>query len=42
MKKLLTATLAAAALASVSFTAAQAQTKELVVAFFPEWPMPFQ
>ena len=42
MKKFLTTALAAAALASVSLSAAQAQTSELVVAFFPEWPMPFQ
>ncbi|MGI9513800.1 MAG: ABC transporter substrate-binding protein [Anderseniella sp.] len=42
MKKLLTATLAAVALASVSITAAQAQTKEITVAYFLEWPMPFQ
>ncbi len=42
MKKFLTTALAAAALASISFSAARAQTEELVVAFFPEWPMPFQ
>jgi len=42
MNKFLTTALAAAALTSVSFTAVQAQTTELVVAFFPEWPMPFQ
>lgn len=42
MKKLFTMTLAAAALASVSLTAVQAQAEDLVVAYFPEWPMPFQ
>ena len=42
MKKALTTVLVAAAVVSVGLGAAQAQTKELVVAFFPEWPMPFQ
>jgi len=42
MKKFLTTALAAAALASISFTAAQAQTEEITVAYFLEWPMPFQ
>lgn len=42
MKKFLTTALAAAAVASVSFSAAMAQTKEITVAYFLEWPMPFQ
>jgi taurine transport system substrate-binding protein len=42
MKKFLTTALAAAAVASISFTAASAQTKEITVAYFLEWPMPFQ
>lgn len=42
MKKTFTTALATAVMASVSLTAAQAQTEELVVAISPEWPMPFQ
>ncbi len=42
MKKFMTIALAAAAMASVSLSAVQAQAEDLVVAYFPEWPMPFQ
>ena len=42
MKKFLTTALAAAALTSVSFSAAMAEMKEITVAYFLEWPMPFQ
>ncbi|MGB7204451.1 MAG: ABC transporter substrate-binding protein [Anderseniella sp.] len=42
MKKFMTLALAAAAIASVSLSAIKAQAADLVVGYFPEWPMPFQ